>query len=214
MRLPWLRIPSEAAALRWQDIDWERGRFTVHSPKTEHHEGKATRQTPLFPELVPHLREAFERAEPGSEYIITRLQRENLRTYAHRIIRRAGLEPWPKTFNNLRSTRQTELEEEFPSHVVCAWLGNSPRVAAQHYLQVTDEHFERAASTPPQVVQNPVQRPAAWSHKASQVEFAASPADVENTENCSDFRNDAAHCHTLDTVPMGLAGFEPATYRL
>ena len=34
----------------------------------------------------------------------------------------------------------------FPSHVVCAWLGNSVDVAREHYLQVTGAHFERAAT--------------------------------------------------------------------
>ena len=36
----------------------------------------------------------------------------------HRIIRRAGLTPWPKPFQNLRSTRETELAETYPLHVV------------------------------------------------------------------------------------------------
>ena len=36
------------------------------------------------------------------------------------------------------------LAEQFPSHVVCAWLGNSEVVAREHYLQVTDEHFKAA----------------------------------------------------------------------
>ena len=31
------------------------------------------------------------------------------------------------------------------SHVVCAWIGNSQKVAAKHYLQVTDDHFEKAS---------------------------------------------------------------------
>ena len=44
---------------------------------------------------------------------------------------------------NLRSTRRTELEERFANHVVNAWLGHSGAVAAKHYLQVTDEHWER-----------------------------------------------------------------------
>ena len=30
-------------------------------------------------------------------------------------------------------------------HVVCRWLGNSQLIAQRHYLQVTDEDFERAA---------------------------------------------------------------------
>jgi hypothetical protein len=56
-----------------------------------------------------------------------------------KIIRHAGLTPWPKLFQNLRSSRQTEFAESFPSHVVCAWIGNSETVAAKHYLQVTDD---------------------------------------------------------------------------
>ena len=27
---------------------------------------------------------------------------------------------------------------------VCAWLGNTPKVAEKHYLQVTDDHFRQA----------------------------------------------------------------------
>jgi hypothetical protein len=69
----------------------------------------------------------------------------NLRTRFHKIIERAGLVPWERSFHNLRATRQTELEDRFPSHVVCAWLGNTEAVARKHYLQVRDEHFEQAA---------------------------------------------------------------------
>ena len=64
-----------------------------------------------------------------------------------RIIRKAGIEPWPKLFQNLRSTRETELAEQYPLHVVCAWIGNSQPVAAKHYLQVTEGHFRQAAGT-------------------------------------------------------------------
>ena len=67
-----LRVPSEALRLRWQDIDWSNERFTVTSPKTEHHEGHDSRMVPIFPELLAHLREAFEQAEPGAEFCITR----------------------------------------------------------------------------------------------------------------------------------------------
>ena len=45
----------------------------------------------------------------------------------------------------MRATRQTELEDLLPSHIVCAWLGNSKEVARDHYLTVTDEHFSAAA---------------------------------------------------------------------
>ena len=41
--------------------------------------------------------------------------------------------------------------ETYPVHVVTAWLGNTASVAAKHYLQTTEEHFDKA-------VQNPVQQ--------------------------------------------------------
>jgi len=68
----------------------------------------------------------------------------NFRTQAHRIIKRAGLVPWGKTFQNLRASRETELVETFPVHVVTGWLGNSPDIARKHYLQTHEEHFRRA----------------------------------------------------------------------
>lgn len=145
-----LRCPSEHLSLRWGDIDWAGGKITVRSPKTEHHAGGGTRLVPLFAELLPYLDAAWEHAEPGAEYVITRYRspQVNLRTQLGRIIRRAGLQPWPKLWQNMRSTRETELAETYPLHVVCAWIGNSQPVAARHYLQVTDEHFRRASATP------------------------------------------------------------------
>lgn len=120
---------------------------------------------PLFPELRPLLEEAFDQASPGTEFVISRRSdgRVNWRTQLERIIQRAGLTPWPKLFQNLRSTRETELAETFPLHVVTAWLGNSHLVATKHYLQVTDDHFDKATTSktdqPSQTkaVQNPVQ---------------------------------------------------------
>ena len=158
-----LRVPSEPLGLRWADVDWERARITVSSPKTEHIEGGESRQIPIFPELRPYLEEAWEQAEPGTEWVITRYRstETNLRTQLHRIIKRAGLTPWPKCFQNCRSTRETELAESNPLHVVCSWIGNSQAVAQKHYLQVTDEHFTQAAKGNAQydarATQNPTQ---------------------------------------------------------
>jgi hypothetical protein len=45
----------------------------------------------------------------------------------------------------MRASRQTELKSEFPIHVVCSWLCNSPQVAQQIYLLVTEDDFARAA---------------------------------------------------------------------
>ncbi len=120
-----LRCPSEHNELRWGDVDWERGRMRVRSPKTEHMPGREERMIPLFPELRSLLEEAFDAAGEGAEHIIERYRNQaNLRTRFFKIIRRAGLKPWPKLFHNLRASRQTELAAEFPIHVVCEWIGN------------------------------------------------------------------------------------------
>ena len=142
-----LRCPSEHLALRWEDVDWKQRRIKVRSPKTEHHPGGEWRLIPMFPELAPYLEEVYEQAEPDAKYVITRFRNTtaNLRTQMCRIIGRAKIKPWPKLFQNLRSTRETELAETYPLHVVCAWIGNSQPVAAKHYLQVTDEHFSSAS---------------------------------------------------------------------
>ena len=142
-----LRCPSEVLSLKWSDVNWGERRVLIHSSKTERHEGGESRLIPLFPELAPYLHAAFAEAEPGDGYVITRyrLANSNLRTQLKRIIQKAGLKAWPRLFQNLRSTRETELTADFPLHVVVSWLGNSQLVARKHYLQVTDEHFARAA---------------------------------------------------------------------
>ena len=166
-----LRCPSEVLSLRWQDIDWDKQRINVPSPKTAHH-GKESRMIPLFPELQVALEEAWEFAPEGANYVVDEHYRKssnasngwrncNLRTYFERIITRAGLVPWPKLFHALRSSRETELAQDFPIHVVTAWLGNTPTIAMRHYLLTTDADFERAAggkTRTEKAVQIPVQQ--------------------------------------------------------
>src|SRR5262249_23544897 len=138
-----LRTPSEHLALTWEHVDWDRGRFLVDSPKT------GQRWVPLFPELRPHLDVAFEAAEPGAVYVVTRTRdpRQNWRTTFEKIITLAGLLPWPQLFQTLRESRETELAKDYPLHVVTDWIGNSAAVAAAHYLQTTDADFARAAGS-------------------------------------------------------------------
>jgi len=189
-----LRCPSEVLGLRWRDVNWEQGRILIHSPKTEHHEGHETRLIPMFPELRPHLLAAFEVAQPGSEYAVTRYRRanQNLRTTFESIIRRAGLQPWPRLFQNLRSTRETELAESYPLHVVTAWIGNSKAIAAKHYLQVRDEDFERAAQTPKDT--------SGAAHRTAQQK-------AESTRTDSQSRSEAEHAIVVFRRETGVCDF-------
>ena len=198
-----LRTPSETFRLRWEDVNWDRGRFTVHSPKTEGH-GKATRIVPLFPRLCRVLLEAFSQAEPGEEYVITRYRdaRANLRTHAHRVICRAGLEPWEKTFQNLRSSLETELVEQFPIQTVTSWLGNTPMIAMKHYLMVREEHFTKAVQ---EAVQNPVQYPAALSRTDSQEKSE----EGQEPAICGTMQNNATPCDSKGLHLIPPRGIEP-----
>ena len=69
----------------------------------------------------------------------------NLRSEMTRLLRRAGVSGWPRLFHSMRASRQTELQREFPLHLVSSWLGNSPRIAQQSYLLVTEDDFAKAA---------------------------------------------------------------------
>ena len=140
-----LRCPTEVGELTWGDINWEKGRLTVRSTKTEHHGGDhAVRVVPLCPELRAMLAEAFDQAVTGSALVVPMASRKsvNLRTHLERIIARAGHDTWPRLLQNLRASCETDWVERYPSHVVAKWLGHSPKVAAAHYLMVRDHHFD------------------------------------------------------------------------
>jgi len=212
-----MRCPSEHLALTWPDVDWERNRFRVVSPKKEHLEGEGVRWVPLFPELRPYLEEAFELAPEGSVYVINRHRdaRVNLRTQLLRIIRKAALNPWPKLFQNLRSSRETELAKDYPIHVVCNWIGNTAAIAQKHYLQVTDADFNRASSMPVQrgtesgtvAAQNAAQQAAAAFRTVSQEK-------QKTPENPGFLQDVASACETVQSLKAPRVGLEPTTNRL
>ncbi len=143
-----LRVPSEALALTWGDVDWANSRLCVRSTKTAHHEGGGERMVPIFPEVLKHLQAVYDAAPEKAVHVISRYREgANLNPHFRRIIRRAGLTPWPRTWHNLRASRQTELARDFPLHTVCSWIGNTKMIAAGHYLQVTDADFIRAVGS-------------------------------------------------------------------
>ena len=174
-----LRTPSETLALRWGDVLWEEERLVVTDPKRSHHDGKETRVIPLFPELREYLDEAWQLlGDEPAEFVVTRYRdaTQNLRTTFTKIIKRAGLTPWPKLFHNLRASRQTELAAEFPIHVVCEWIGNSQAIAQEHYLRVTDDDFNRASKTTRKTTQNTPET-TRTERKASEQDFDKSLAN-------------------------------------
>jgi len=193
-----LRCPSEVLALTWGDVDFENSRFTVRACKTERHEDGGVRIVPMFPELAPHFQAAFDVAEAGDVHCVTRYRDRsaNLRTQFLRYIQRAGVEPWPRLFQNLRASRATELADTYPSHVCAGWLGHTETVADTSYRITTDTHFERAISA----AQNPAQQAHAEPRNASQ-----------QYREKREIRGFAEDCESVQPVKVPPEGLEPST---
>jgi integrase len=137
-----LRIPSEVRELKWADIDWEANTIRVYQPKTERF-GKSHRIIPMCPRLREVLADAYQH-RMGAAFVVRNVTGAACRIV--RAIKAAGVQPWPRLFHSLRSSRQIEFAEHFPPHVVCDWMGNSIPVGERHYLTVLPQHIAAVAS--------------------------------------------------------------------
>jgi len=209
-----IRMPSELVKLRWQDILWSENKIIIHSPKTAH-QGKPTRIIPLFPELKPLLEQAYDAAPEGSVNVIKHCQgTKNYRKGLKEIILKAGLLPWPKLFNNLRSTRETELAKTYSLQAATAWIGNTPKIALGHYLQVTEQEWQNATITDAKsdavdayLMHIPMQQGQAELCKDSQ-------SLTEVYGSCEVMLNDASCNEVIQSKEVTSLGLEPRTYGL
>jgi len=213
-----LRIPSEVASLTWEDIAWDTGRLTVRSPKTARHDGHAVRLVPICPELRAVLVEAYEQASEGTNLILPRALTgaSNLRTTFKKIITRAGHTPWPRLFQNLRASCATDWVERYPAHVVAKWLGHSPMIAATHYLQTRERHFEDVVTGEGKAATQTLPGAAPASvHICVQSKAAAASSDSHDYRQRGRkhviVRNDANRCGPKETAVVGGEGLEPPT---
>lgn len=142
-----LRVPSESHLLTWSDVDFERCRLTVRSPKTEHHPVHDQRIVPITPKLAPLLQARFDESEPGDERLITVGGKgTGMTRRVQAIIKRASVEPWPRLWQTLRASCEKEWANTFPQYAVSKWIGHSIHVSGRHYANaVPDEIFDRAA---------------------------------------------------------------------
>src|SRR5207248_2933501 len=109
-----------------------------------------------------------------------------------------------RLFHNLRSSRQTELAQDNPSYLVCAWIGNTEDVAQDHYLQILPEHFQKAAGKAAQILAQHGPETAGTrgkSEKANVTKRTANTADCVKT-----------HISTNEAIAAG--GLEPPTQGL
>jgi hypothetical protein len=82
--------------------------------------------------------------------------------------------------------------------VVCSWIGNSQLIAAKHYLQVTDEDFEKAVGK--KALRNALQSGAIRRSMAS-----------PSMTPTADFLEEYTNPHNSVEGLMGGTGLEPVT---
>lgn len=204
-------------------------RVTVQSPKTEHHCDGASRTMPLFPELRPYLEKAKANAGEDDVYVVDERYRKpamtangwanaNLRTHFLRLLKRAGVEPWPRLFHNLRASRETELVAKFPIHVVAHWLGNTPAIAMKHYLRVTETDFANAAagnSATESNTKSGAKSGAVLAQKQAQQASAGESTLWQELPQVliekGGVQNVAISCNALHTPQVEVKGLEPMT---
>lgn len=212
-RFAGLRCPSELVGLTWGDVDWERGRLTVRAAKTAHHgDAHAIRVVPIAPKVRDILLRLFEKAEPGVDRILAEVDSaSNLRTHALRIMARAGVEPWPRLFHNLRAACATDWVEKAPNHSVAKWLGHSPVVAARHYLHVRDTHFDLITGGSDPVGKSSGSVVGKSSERPTAGECAEAHDSTETLENTGNTRDGAQGRTSAHSRSMGATGLEPVT---
>lgn len=140
-----LRIPSEICSLYWFDVLWDSQQIRINKAKTE------PRFCPLFRPVereLKALKTTLESLETDSPLVFGRWQlnlESNLRTQINRFVKRAGCNPWPRTFHNQRASRCTELiyDKGFSHKETSQYMGNSPNVIMDHYEVSRPDHFKK-----------------------------------------------------------------------
>ncbi|MBQ9371074.1 MAG: site-specific integrase [Thermoguttaceae bacterium] len=139
-RFQGLRIPNESRALRWQDVDFDNRWLIIPSQKTKRFEGKDKRGMPIFSPTLAILQELRESQPRGQAFVFADLlplqRREGHRTGFARILERAGINIWPRLFDNLRSSASTDVKQTYGDTAETRWIGHSKQVAEDHYYQV------------------------------------------------------------------------------
>ena len=128
-----------------ESVDLDQKRLRVHSPKTERYgEAHADRIVPIVPVLWRELDKALKEKPKSEKYLIWGNRRKGFDSGFRRILFDAGLERWPKLFQNLRASCENDwIKDGVPPHVVANWLGHSVRTQETYYLRILPEYFER-----------------------------------------------------------------------
>ena len=137
-----LRVPSEPMALTWGDVDLINNQLDVFAQKTSRR-----RKVPMRPPVQTYLAKIRPLScQPSDRVFPMWTAQSNLGTTLEKIIKRAGLQRWPRLFQNLRASAETDWLSKYPEYEVTKWIGHSARVARTHYL-IAQSDNARSATT-------------------------------------------------------------------
>jgi integrase len=139
-RMGGLRCPSELTPLKWSDIDWDKNRFYVTSPKTARHKGKEQRTVPLFSPL----RQELEKCENKEGNVIPSVPLSLYGSF-QRIAVAAGIGEIDRPFDNMRMSRSNEVLAQWGPIKESLWIGHSQKTMQMHYLLLVDNDYSEAA---------------------------------------------------------------------
>ncbi len=177
-RLAGLRIPSESHLLTWADVDFERSRLTVRSPKTEHHAGHEQRIVPITPKLMELISDRYESCPEGEQRLVTISGKGALIRKVRPIWKRAGVKGWERLWQTLRQSCEKEWAMTFPQFAVSKWIGHSITVSGRHYANdVPDELFALAADHHPPASRAQRQAQQNMSARAGNAQKQKKPAE-------------------------------------
>lgn len=148
--LPWSGYATDSAGKRhWIGVDWDRRRICVVG---NHKTTRRYRELPIRPLLYRLLRKTFNTSEArfqhpqsGESGSITGLGPNNLTRTAQKSVKAAGIKPWPKLYQAMRSSCENDHKMRGVAEATyAAWMGHSPTVSRKHYTAPTDAEFAAA----------------------------------------------------------------------
>ena len=127
---------SEAIALRWEHVDFDRNRISVYPPHGRVSTKHRFREVRLDRRLATILTEVLRTSETVCGRVTGARAWLDLQT----AVRAAGITV-DVSFQLMRSSRENHWMSDYPPNVVTAWLGHSAQVAARHYRGVPDSFY-------------------------------------------------------------------------
>jgi integrase len=209
-----LRCPSEMVDLRWRDIELENNVIRVRSSKLAAYGQKSARDVPV----TPQVRAALLQVGFGSpdQHVVPRISSKstNMRKMLETAVRRAGLNPWPRLFQNLRASCEMDWATAAGHHAAAAWIGHSLEVSAKHYVLVRDDHFEKVTGRKAGNAQSDAHATRIATQHVSAPQSNNPQLALQGPVEGEVVLLGAAPCGAVPGNLMGDTGFEPVTPRV